>query len=93
MSPLEDHLKRIADLEKVLTAVQTIAARGGDYETVLGLLEILLPDVVSEKITLERARDIERDLMKSKESLTAQKAGCDKREAAIASREAKTAQR
>ena len=86
MSPLEDHLKRIGDLESMLKQVQTIAARGGDYGTVLGLLEILLPDVVSEKITLERARDIERDLTKSKESLTAQKAECNKREAAIAER-------
>ncbi|KAI4225889.1 MAG: hypothetical protein LQ349_006973 [Xanthoria aureola] len=87
MSPLEDQLKRIADLEKMLTAVQTITARGGDYGTVIGLLEILLPDVVSEKITLERARDIERGLTKSKESLTAQEAKCDKREAAFAERQ------
>lgn len=86
MSPLEDHLKRIGDLESMLKQVQTIAARSGDYGTVLGLLEIMLPDVVSEKITLERARDIERDLTKSNESLTAQKAECNKREAAIAER-------
>lgn len=86
MSPLEDHLKRIGDLESMLKQVQTIAARSGDYGTVLGLLEIMLPDVVSEKITLERARDIERDLTKSKESLTAQKAEWNKREAAIAER-------
>lgn len=86
MPPLEDHLKRIGDLESMLKQVQTIAARSGDYGTVLGLLEIMLPDVVSEKITLERARDIERDLTKSNESLTAQKAECNKREAAIAER-------
>lgn len=93
MSSVEDHLKRIGELEDLLKQVQTIAARGGDYGPVMKVLELWLPEVTSEKIILEHARDIERDLMERKESLTAQKAECDKREAAIASREAKIAER
>ncbi|KAI4238497.1 MAG: hypothetical protein LQ349_001049 [Xanthoria aureola] len=93
MSSFEDHLDRMGKLENLLKQVQTIAARGDNYGPAMKVLELWLPDVASEKIISERARDIERDLMKRKESLTAQKAECDKREAAIASREAKIAER
>lgn len=87
MVSTEQHLKRIDELKTTLEHVKTIAARGGNYEPLMVLLETMLPHVAEEKVTLERAQAIEQSWRKSKDELSVQQNSCNEREAAITAKE------
>ncbi|KAL9032028.1 MAG: hypothetical protein Q9180_006748 [Flavoplaca navasiana] len=87
MVSIEQHLKIVDGLKDALEHVKTIAARGGNYEQLMALLETMLPNVAEEKVTLERAQAIEQSCRKTKNELSLRLNSCNEKEAAVAAKE------